>query len=67
MSTSLKPVSIVIPIKNRGNLLPNLIKNLLNLHYTHFEIIIVDDCSTDNTKDILKKYPISSISCQIPS
>lgn len=64
MSTSLKPVSIVIPIKNRGNLLPNLIKNLLNLHYTHFEIIIVDDCSTDNTKDILKKYPIKSISLE---
>ena len=64
MSTSLKPVSIVIPIKNRGNLLPNLIKNLLNLHYTHFEIIIVDDYSTDNTKDILKKYPIKSISLE---
>ena len=62
MASILKPVSIVIPIKNRGNLLPNLIKNLLNLNYPQYEIIIVDDCSTDNTKDLLLKYPIKSIS-----
>lgn len=61
MATILKPVSIIIPIKNRGNLLPNLIKNLLNLNYPQYEIIIVDDCSTDNTKAILSKYPIKAI------
>ncbi|MFX1480316.1 MAG: glycosyltransferase [Promethearchaeota archaeon] len=55
------PVSIVIPTKNRGNLLPGLIKNLLNLDYPEYEIIIVDDCSVDNTKDLLKKYPVKSI------
>ena len=62
MISILEPVSIVVPIKNRGYLLPNLIKNLSNLNYSGYEIIIVDDCSTDNTKDILKKYPIKSIS-----
>lgn len=62
MISNLKSVSIVIPIKNRGNFIPNLIKNLLNLNYPQYEIIIVDDCSTDNTKDILKQYPIKSIS-----
>ncbi|MFX1275392.1 MAG: glycosyltransferase [Promethearchaeota archaeon] len=61
MSSILKPVSIVIPIKNRGYLIDNLIKNLLNLNYSQYEIIIVDDCSKDNTKDLLKKYPIKSI------
>ena len=61
MISNLNPVSIVIPIKNRGNFLPNLIKSLLNLNYPHYEIIIVDDCSTDNTKELLKKYPIKSI------
>ena len=60
ISTS-KPVSIVIPIKNRRDLLPNLIKNLSNIDYDEYEIIIVDDCSTDNTKDLLKQYPIKSI------
>lgn len=55
------PISIVIPIKNRGKLLPDLIKNLLNLDYSEYEIIIVDDCSTDNTKTLLKTYPVKSI------
>ncbi|NVM44873.1 MAG: glycosyltransferase [Candidatus Lokiarchaeota archaeon] len=58
----LEPVSIVIPIKNRAYYLPNLFKNLSNLDYPQYEIIIVDDCSTDNTKDLLKQYPIRSIS-----
>ena len=57
----LKPVSIIIPIKNRVNYLPNLIKNLSNLNYPQYEIIIVDDCSTDSTKDLLKQYPVKSI------
>lgn len=57
----LEPVSIVIPIKNRANYLPNLFKNLSNLHYPHLEIIVVDDCSSDNTRDLLKQYPIKTI------
>ncbi|MFX1281003.1 MAG: glycosyltransferase, partial [Promethearchaeota archaeon] len=60
--TTLNPVSIVVPIKNRSELLPNLIKNLLNIDYPEFEIIIVDDHSLDNTKELLKVYPIKSIS-----
>jgi glycosyltransferase involved in cell wall biosynthesis len=62
----LKPVSIVIPIRNRVNYLPNLIKSLSNLNYPQYEIIIVDDCSTDNTDALLKQYPIRSISLKKP-
>ncbi|MFW9818167.1 MAG: glycosyltransferase [Candidatus Thorarchaeota archaeon] len=57
----LNPVSIVVPIKNRGDLLPSLIENLSNIDYEEYEIIIVDDCSTDNTKELLKEYPVKSI------
>ncbi|MFX0141364.1 MAG: glycosyltransferase [Candidatus Hodarchaeota archaeon] len=64
MSAILKPVSIIIPIKNRSYLLDNLIRNLLNLNYSEYEIIIVDDCSTDNTKELLNKYPIKLISLE---
>ncbi|MFX1378860.1 MAG: glycosyltransferase [Promethearchaeota archaeon] len=60
----LNPVSIIVPIKNRCNLLPNLIKNLSNLDYPNYEIIIVDDCSTDNTKDMLNNYPVKSITLE---
>ncbi|MFX1442889.1 MAG: glycosyltransferase [Promethearchaeota archaeon] len=61
MIPSLKPVSIVIPIKNRGKFLPSLIKNLSDLNYPNYEIIIVDDSSTDNTTDLLQQFAIKSI------
>ncbi|MFX1325726.1 MAG: glycosyltransferase [Promethearchaeota archaeon] len=60
----LSPISVVIPIKNRGNLLPNLLKNLSNLNYPEYEIIIVDDCSKDNTKAILENYSVKSITLE---
>ena len=64
MDSIQKPVSIIIPIKNRVNYVPDLIQNLLNLNYPEFEIIIVDDCSTDNTKNLLKQYPVRIISLE---
>ena len=62
MISSSKPVSIVVPSYNRAKLLPSLIKNLLELNYKDYEIIIVDDGSTDCTKEILKDFPIKVIS-----
>ncbi|MFX0009763.1 MAG: glycosyltransferase [Candidatus Hermodarchaeota archaeon] len=62
--TQLNPVSIIIPIKNRSNLIPNLIKNLIDLDYPKYEIIIVNDGSIDNTKDVLKNYQVKSINLE---
>lgn len=62
MISSSKPVSIVIPSYNRAEFLPRLINNLLELNYKDYEIIIVDDGSTDRTKEILKDFPIKVIS-----
>ncbi|MFX1390379.1 MAG: glycosyltransferase [Promethearchaeota archaeon] len=59
--STLNPVSIVVPIKNRSNLLLNLIKNLSKLDYPEYEIIIVDDFSKDNTKNLLDNYPVKTI------
>lgn len=49
-------VSIVIPAFNPGNLILETINSVLNQTYQNFEIIIVDDGSTDNTKEIIKSY-----------
>lgn len=60
----LNPVSIIVPIKNRSNLIPNLIENLIDLDYPKYEIIIVNDGSIDDTKDVLKNYQVKSINLE---
>jgi len=53
-----EPVSIVIPCYNEGESIEDTIKHILNLNYPKklLEIIIVDDCSTDNSWEIIQKY-----------
>lgn len=48
-------VSIIIPTYNRAALIQNSIQSILNQTYNDFELIIVDDCSSDNTKDVVSQ------------
>ncbi|MFN3871626.1 MAG: glycosyltransferase [Ignavibacterium sp.] len=45
-------VSIIVPVYNEEKVIRESINSLLNLNYSNFEIIIVNDGSTDNTKSI---------------
>lgn len=49
-------VSILIPTYNYGHHIEEAIDSALNQTYTDFEIIIVDDASTDNTDEVVQKY-----------
>jgi len=49
-------VSIIIPTYNRQNTILRAVESVLNQTYKNWELIIVDDGSTDNTKNILKSY-----------
>lgn len=49
-------VSIIMGVFNGENRVGNAIESILNQDYDNFELIICDDCSTDNTLNILKKY-----------
>ncbi|MCX7974213.1 MAG: glycosyltransferase [Candidatus Aminicenantes bacterium] len=49
-------VSILVPVRNEERNLEPLLQSLLNQDYPHYEIIVMDDGSTDNTWSILKKW-----------
>ncbi len=49
-------VSVIIPTYNRAKFLPRALESVLRQTYRDFEIIIVDDGSTDNTKEIVESY-----------
>lgn len=54
-------VSIILPTYNRANLVGKSVESVLNQTYNDFELIIVDDGSTDNTKEVLKSFEDSRI------
>ena len=53
---SISLVSIIMPNYNSERFLHETIKSVINQTYTNWELIIVDDCSTDSSLDIIKEY-----------
>lgn len=58
MSASWKPglVSVVVPSYNYARYLDQRIESLINQTYQDFEILVIDDCSTDNSVEVIRKY-----------
>ena len=49
-------VSIVIPTYNSEKFIDRTIKSVLNQTFQNFELIIVDDCSVDNTRKMIREF-----------
>jgi glycosyltransferase involved in cell wall biosynthesis len=49
-------VSVLIPTYNRGYILPQAIASVLAQTYRSFEVIVVDDGSSDNTRQIVEQF-----------
>lgn len=47
-------VSVIIPTYNREKMVENAIRSVLNQTFSDFEIVVIDDASTDNTESIIK-------------
>lgn len=53
MASAQPPVSVVLPTYNRAGVLRDSIESVLNQTYADFELIVVDDASTDDTESIV--------------
>lgn len=49
-------VSVIVPNYNYARFLKRRIDSILNQTLTDYEIVLLDDASTDNSKDILSQY-----------
>jgi glycosyltransferase involved in cell wall biosynthesis len=58
MMTDATPISVIIPTHNYGSFIGDAIESILVQDYPQecIEIIIVDDGSTDNTREVVQKY-----------
>ena len=49
-------VSVILPAYNCANTISEAIDSIIEQTYSEWELIVCDDCSTDTTYEILKKY-----------
>jgi len=49
-------ISIVIPSLNQGDYLSECLESIVNQKYPNYEIILIDGGSSDNTKEVIKKF-----------
>jgi glycosyltransferase involved in cell wall biosynthesis len=49
-------ISIIIPAYNRADVIGDALESIMKQTYTHWECIVVDDGSTDNTEALVKSY-----------
>lgn len=50
--------SIILPTYNRASFLPKAINSVLNQQYDNWELIIIDDGSKDNTKNVVSEFAL---------
>lgn len=55
MSNNIK-ITVITPTFNRANLISKTIESILSQTYKNFEYYILDDGSTDNTKEVVEPY-----------
>ena len=56
LATNTSPASIIVCARNEENDLVEFLPFIFNQDYPEFEVVVVNDCSYDNTADILKEF-----------
>src|SRR5882762_3314790 len=56
VALSMPKVSVIIPNYNHARFLRQRVESVLAQTYQDFEVILLDDCSTDDSRSILSEY-----------
>ncbi len=54
--TTNEPISVIICAKNEDDNLTEFLPKILTQNYLNFEVIVVNDCSNDNTEHVIDEY-----------
>lgn len=57
MNDTTPAISVIIPTHNRGHWLPESMDSVLSQTFADFELLVVDDGSTDDTLQVVEQYP----------
>ncbi len=57
---SKKSISVVIAARNEAHNLEKLLISIFNQNYDNFEVIVINDCSDDNSLEILEKFKLEN-------
>ena len=49
-------ISVIIPVYQREKIISNILEDILKQTYQEYEVLVIDDGSTDKTVDICKRY-----------
>ena len=49
-------ISVIIPVYNNENYIDKCLDSIIKQTYHNIEIIVINDCSTDNVEEIIMKY-----------
>lgn len=58
-------ISIVIPMYNASSSIEECLENVFNSEYREFEVILVDDCSSDDTVQKVSRFPCEFLKNEI--
>lgn len=49
-------VSVITPVYNAGSVIGKTLESIFNQTYKKIEVVLVDDCSKDNSREVIEKY-----------
>ena len=54
-------ISVIVTCYNKGPWIAECLDSILNQTYKPYEVIVVDDCSTDDSRDIINRYDVKRV------